>query len=95
MSRLAESLAPADFGGVTYNAAKDGPRLSRQLKAVLALMSDGNWRTLAEIAQAVNASEASCSARLRDLRKPQFGSYTVDRHRVGGGLYRYRLRVAG
>lgn len=95
MSRLAETLMPQAFGGSTFDPQKDGARLSKQLKSVLALMSDGKWRTLAEIAQAVGCSEASASARLRDFRKTAFGGFKVDRWRVNGGLYRYRLRVQG
>lgn len=94
MSRLAQVLAPEqfEFGGSTFDPAKDGARLSKQLKSVLALMSDGGWRTLADISQAVNAPEASVSARLRDLRRE---GYVVDRHRLPqkNGLHSYRLRV--
>ena len=83
------------FDGVTYNR-QDGPRLWTQLEAVRHLMSDGQWRTLHQIQDALwwgygsSASEAGVSARLRDLRKAKFGGYVVDRRRFGG-LWEYRV----
>lgn len=56
-------------------------------------MKDGSWHTLPEIAAGTGDPEASISARLRDLRKPRFGSYVVDRRRRSQGLFEYRLRV--
>lgn len=81
---------PLRFDGETLEEG-DGPRLSRQLLAVRSLMADGAWRTLAEIAEHVGASEASVSARLRDLRKERFGAMTVERSSLGRGLFRYRV----
>lgn len=52
------------------------------------------WWTLAEIVEHVGGSEASVSARLRDLRKPQFGAFVVERRRRGEpkrGLFEYRV----
>jgi hypothetical protein len=56
-------------------------------------MADGEWHTLKELSTITGASEASCSARLRDFRKPKFGGHTVDRRRVlnGNGLHIYRI----
>lgn len=81
------------FDGETFDDDADGVRLTLQFRRVRALMSDGAWRTLAEIAQRVDAPEASVSARLRDLRKPRFGSFVVERRRVAGakGLWEYRV----
>ena len=81
------------FDGATYEPAHDQARLSTQLGAVKALMGDGRWRTLTQIRAAVGGSEAGVSARLRDLRKPRFGGYTVERQRVDGGLYEYRMAL--
>lgn len=68
------------------------PRLSRQVVRVQDLMRDGVWRTLLEISITARCSEASASARLRDLRKPQFGAYNVERRKTGlAGLYEYRI----
>jgi hypothetical protein len=54
-------------------------------------MSDGKWHTLADLSFACNGSEASCSARVRDFRKAQYGEHFVDRKHVGNRLYMYRL----
>ena len=83
------------FDGDSYNLDRDGARLSRQLDRVRTLMADSQWRTLSQIADEVYASEASVSARLRDLRKPRFGSATVERQYVRRGLWRYRVLKKG
>lgn len=70
---------------------QDEVRLSGQLLRVKALMSDGRWRTLRDIAERVGGSEAGVSARLRDLRKQRFGSLSIERRRVSGGLWEYRM----
>lgn len=82
------------FDGSTYDHEQDYCRLKGQLGRVRLLMNDGKWRTLAEIANDAGGSEASISARLRDLRKHQYGGYVIERERVSGGLYRYRLRIS-
>jgi hypothetical protein len=51
----------------------------------------GQWRTLADINFYCGGTEASCSARLRDFRKAQFGAHVVDRRHVRNRLYEYRL----
>ena len=84
-----------NFDGETYNEVRDGPRLASQLDRVTHLMRDGRWRTLGEIANAVEGSEPAVSARLRDLRKPRFGAWTVERRYVAGGLWEYRVIPAG
>lgn len=83
---------PAEaFDGETYEPAEDHARLKGQLWRVFQLMSDGKWRTLAEISEDAGGTEASVSARLRDLRKEKYGSREIERERVSGGLFRYRL----
>jgi hypothetical protein len=80
------------FGGRTYDEALDGSRLTHQLGQVRLLMADEQWRTLEEISEAVQAPQASVSARLRDLRKPKFGGFAVQSRRVAdGGLWTYRV----
>lgn len=72
-------------------APADHQRLTRQFDKVLALMLDGKWRTLRQIARAVDGSEAGCSARLRDCRKVRWGRYTVNRRRKSQGLWEYQI----
>lgn len=82
------------FDGKTYVAAQDSDRLSSQLATVKMLMEDGEWRTLDDIAFMVAGSIAGISARLRDLRKPRYGSHMVERRRCQHpGLFEYRLLV--
>lgn len=95
------------FDGDTFEPEKDAARLGKQLRSVFDVMKDGEWRSLGTIANAIQyatasggsfekgirASEASISARLRDFRKAKFGGHTVERRRVNGGLFEYRLQV--
>lgn len=81
-----------DRAGITFDRARDGKRLNAQSADVFALMRDGQWRTLREISDLTGHPEASVSARLRDLRKPELGGFTVDREFVRRGLWRYRVR---
>ncbi len=78
---------------------RDQRRLATNQSAVYRLMLDGQWRTLAEIAEAVDCSEAGASARLRDLRKPKVASVYpnggVERRRITDGVHEYRMRRAG
>ena len=73
---------------------EDRQRLAKQAGAVWTLMQDNQWRTLSEIRQAlvmrlgVVASEASISARLRELRGLH---HQVDRKKVARGLFAYRV----
>ena len=82
------------FDGATYDRALDGVRLTGQLQRVFDYMQNGGWKTLPQIATKVGGSEAAVSARLRDLRKPKFGGYLVEKRRVGNptdGVWEYRL----
>lgn len=86
-------LAVPTRDGVTYDHELDGKRLAAQHARVFDCMKDGRWRTLAEIARETVYPEASISARLRDFRKPRFGSHFVDRRRTRNGLHEYRLVI--
>lgn len=79
------------FDGATYDPDQDQERLSSQLERVKKLMLDGRWRRIGEIRDEIGGSEAGISARLRDLRKPRFGGYQVERRRVIGGIFEYRV----
>lgn len=78
------------FDGQAYEPS-DGPRFGVQLARVASLMRDRQWRTLYEIAHATGCPPQSVSARLRDLRKPRYGSRTVERRRVSAGVFQYRV----
>ncbi len=75
------------FSGPAYDSAKDEKRLTGQIQRIYVLMSDKRFRTLGEIHKEILAStgkhdtEASISAQLRHLRKPAFGSHTINRQR--------------
>jgi hypothetical protein len=87
-----------DFDGSTYDRKRDHPRLSSLLSCVQEIMSDGMWRSLDEIQNTLkirfdkNSSEASVSARLRDLRKEKFGSHNIERRYDEDGLWEYRMK---
>jgi len=59
-----------------------------QRLAVLEVMADGRYRTLFELDAELRRRgylylTTSISARLRDLRKPRFGGWTVERYSEG------------
>ncbi len=85
------------FAGDTYDDERDHDRLASQLMGVRAALADGQWHTLAQLATATGYPEASISARIRDLRKPEFqqrlgGNYQVQADPPeAGGTWHYRL----
>ena len=83
-------------GPPTATQKLDGARLRTLLERVKAHMLTGRWFTIGELASLVEgASETGISARIRDLRKPEFGGYDVQRRRRGDpkrGLWEYQLR---
>ncbi len=94
------SFKKSEFDGVTYEAKFDSSRLRGEMARVYAIIKDHQWYTLHEIAFGIfhrfdkDDSEPGISARLRDLRKPKFGSHTVNRRRRGEasrGIWEYQL----
>lgn len=80
-------------GGRTFVPALDRQRLGRQHARIVALMRDAHWRTLAAIERNTRDPQASISARLRDLRKLQYGHFVVERRRTATpGVFEYRVR---
>ena len=79
------------FDGPTYEPELDAERLTDQLLRVWMVMRDHGWHRLDELAAKCGATTQSVSARLRDFRKPRWGAMTIERRRVEGGLYEYRL----
>jgi biotin operon repressor len=92
---MTELKVGAEFDGETYDPEKDKARLTGQLLKVYDTMKDGHWVTLRYVAAATGASEASVSARIRDLRKEKFGGFTVERKRSEKhkGLWHYRIKA--
>lgn len=92
---------PPKFDGQTFKDKLDGPRLTKQLDRVREYMLAifPAWKSLAEISYDLRWKyggefpEASISARLRDLRKKEFGGYIVEGKRREGkehqGIWEY------
>lgn len=81
------------FDGATFDRKRDESRLRCQLDAVRRAMLSGGWWTLARLSDVAQGSEASVSARLRDLRKPKFGAYVIERRYVTNGVWEYHLQT--
>lgn len=95
MGRLSAALlGDYQFDGSTYEP-RDQARLSGQLRNVFLAMSDHRWWTLAELSIRAGGTEASVSARIRDLRKQRFGGHVIDRRRSDDGLFEYRMLPDG
>lgn len=88
-----EAHLDGDRDGVTYERTFDLERLNAQMRRVYNVLRAGTWHTLADIAERTNDPEASVSARIRDLRKPEFGAFKVARRRMPGsnGQWQYRI----
>ena len=79
------------FDGPTYDPALDEVRLTGQIEAVFAFMSDHQWRMVWEIAESIGHPHESIAAQLRNLRKEKHGAWEVERRGLGGGMFEYRL----
>ncbi len=92
--------------GPAYERRLDSARLRTQLAVIRDVMlsaagrdpETSGWYTLRELAQLTGYGEASISAQLRHLRKPQFGGYVVAKRRRRGeglraGVWEYRVVV--
>lgn len=91
--RRAKRKSPATpYNAPQYWASpEDRPRLRGRMRAVFRAMKDGEWWTLNELCE-LGGVPTGTSSRLRDLRKPQFGGYNIQR-RMMGGVNRYRLKL--
>ena len=70
-------MIPGSTYGPAYIESLDGARLDKQRTAIYGYMLDSDWHTLAEISASLGYPEASVSAQIRHLRKPQFGGHQV------------------
>lgn len=80
--------------GETYSSLFDYDRLNDQARRVFDALMRGGWYTLQELADITGDGTPSISARIRDLRKAEFGGLTVERQHRGNpvdGLYEYHL----
>jgi len=83
---------------VMLSAAECAEEITRhphmQLWDAAQVAADSGWMTLRELAELTNYGEASISAHLRHLRKPEFGGYVVAKRRRGpvtNGAWEYRI----
>jgi hypothetical protein len=82
------------FKGADYIPKIDYTRLDSQIQKIKRLMLDGQWRTYSEVNRDLNTSypEPSISAQFRNLRKDDFGGFTVNRRRrTITGLNEYQV----
>ena len=63
-------------------------------EAIRHQMQDGQWYSLKELAFISGITEAGASARVRDLRKSQYGGYEIDvKPGYGNQPWLYRMVV--
>ena len=95
MNQLTLPMPERRFDGDTYDAGRDCERLTgallRVYEALTAWRGRSGWLTLRQLAEHAGCSEASASARVRDLRKAKFGAHKIERTRLGKGLFGYRM----
>lgn len=56
---------------------------------ILGLLMDRDWHTLRDLSMALGVMETTVSAKLRDLRKPQYGAFEIE-HRSAAAPYSKR-----
>lgn len=90
--QLSESIT---FDSESYCDEIDYKPLRGQLALIFALIKDGEYRTLADIVDECGGRIKSTAARLRDLRKPEYGSYIVDKKLVEGKktTWEYAIKI--
>lgn len=66
-------------------------RRSSSVERVRSLMSDGRWHTLRGLAFRTGFRETGVSARIRDLRREEYGGCRVATRRVNRSTWEYRL----
>ena len=89
---IEDYLARARYEGAV-DPIVDFDRLQGQTRKIFNLMSDGIFRTLAEIEAITGYPQASISAQLRHLKKLRFGGHTINKRRKYEvrGLWEYQL----
>src|SRR5688572_12420258 len=86
------------FHGADFVESRDQSRLERQIDRIFNVMKDGVWRSVDEIAELTKDETTgfaykatSISAQLRNLKKPENGSHTLNRRHEGNGFYRFQI----
>lgn len=75
---------------------KNRPSKCREVAAVKRIMRESGWIKLARLQvrlriAGIYLAEQTVSARVRDLRKDEFGGHDVRRRYAGDGLWEYKL----
>ena len=80
------------FRETTFDPVIDRPRLDTLRGRVQETMKDGCWHKLSDLALCCGGSEAGVSARIRELRRPEYGGHNIIKRRVAnGGLWEYKF----
>ena len=86
------SLFDAPFDGDDYVDSRDRQRLKGQMQRVYNCLNDYRWWTVDDICRVTgDRNGASISAQIRNLRKPKFGAYIIEKEHKGNGLYAFRM----
>ncbi len=97
ISRMTQmTLDDAVAHALTYGGALPSGDCGHQVDAVREVMRSGRWMTPDEVAAESGVALGSVSARMRDLRKAQYGAHVLNK-RVRAGhkrLFEYRLIMA-
>jgi hypothetical protein len=92
MRSEAPLLACAYFDGPDVTPEDCARLKTQQVKIREYMLRVRDWRTAQEVADACGlVFTAGTSARIRDLRKPRWGGYIVERQRRSRGLWEYKL----
>lgn len=68
----------------------------RTCARIAAILRDGNWRSARSIARRLRLSTAGTTARLRDLRKAEYGGHVIQvRRPARPGVFDYRMLAMG
>ena len=70
----------------------DGVKLKGKMLLLFEMMKSGQWVTSEPVMRRIDCKEAAATARIRDLRKPQYGGHTVNTE-LRGGVWHYQLET--
>lgn len=72
-----------------FPTPEEQKRLAKQLTAIRDIVADGGWHTLGSLRAKTGFSDASISARLRELKNRH--GWTLEKHLEKPGLWLYRM----